>query len=173
VSTYKSGLCERCRLLASRRVAGLLGAFLALCSWLGLALAQIGCSPSDAEPRVPGYMPDWNEARSALESALSRWRDAASPPPASFDSPSVKFVDNERNPDRRLRSYQILGQTELENARQFTVRLTFEGEETPQLVRYNVFGRQPVWVFRLEDYERISHWEHKMDEPPAGPGQPP
>jgi hypothetical protein len=30
------------------------------------------------------------------------------------------------------------------------------------LVRYNVLGRDPIWVFRLEDYEMISHWEHPM-----------
>jgi hypothetical protein len=64
-------------------------------------------------------------------------------------------------------SFQILAQSDIENARQFTVRLNFEHE--PLLVRYNIVGRQPVWVFRQEDYEMISHWEHKMEEEAAPP----
>jgi hypothetical protein len=135
-----------------------------------IAVAALGCSPWSDEPAVPTYMPAWGEARSALESALSAWRDATPPLPDSFDSPSVKFVDRHRRPNQRLLAYEILGQTDIENARQFTVRLTLDGEEAPQLVRYNALGRAPVWVFRLEDYELISHWEHKMDEPEAAQG---
>ena len=54
-----------------------------------------------------------------------------------------------------------------ENTRQFTIRLNLEGDESPQLVKYNVLGRQPVWIFRLEDYEMFAHWEHDMPEPAA------
>jgi hypothetical protein len=80
-------------------------------------------------------------------------------------------VDKQRIPADRLRAFSILGETEVENARQFTVRLQIEGESDPRLVRYNVLSRDPVWVFRLEDYEMIAHWEHPMNEPAAG--QPP
>ena len=121
----------------------------------------------DDSPQTPGWMPGWDEARQSLESALTAWRDApaAAPLPASFDTQAVNFVDKRRKPNQRLRAFQILSQTEVENARQFTVRLDLEGEETPQLVKYNIVGRLPVWVFRLEDYEMFSHWEHDMDEP--------
>ncbi|MGO9916433.1 MAG: hypothetical protein ACLQIB_17280 [Isosphaeraceae bacterium] len=147
---------------------------LGILSWCAfLAAGNVGCSPWNDEPAVPSYMPGWGEARTALESALSAWRDATPPLPDSFDSPSVKFVDRHRRPNQRLLAYQILGQSDIENARQFTVRLTLEGEEAPQLVRYNAVGRDPVWVFRLEDYELISHWDCKMDEEEAPPTQPP
>lgn len=79
------------------------------------------------------------------------------------------FVDKQRRPGQRLKSFAILGRSEVENARQFTVRLDLDPTEAGDLVRYNVFGRKPVWVFRLEDYERISHWEHPMDDPAAQP----
>ncbi len=80
--------------------------------------------------------------------------------------------DKQRKPDARLRSFAILGESDAENVRQFTVRLQIEGEDAPRLVRYNLLGRDPVWVFRLEDYEMISHWEHPMNEdaPPAASG---
>jgi hypothetical protein len=114
-------------------------------------------------------MPGWEEARSSMVTVLSAWRDAPSPLPASFDTPSVMFIDKRRRPNQRLAAFEILGQTDVENARQFTVRLELEGEESPQLVKYNIVGREPVWVFRLEDYEMFSHWEHDMDEPDQAP----
>jgi hypothetical protein len=58
---------------------------------------------------------------------------------------------------------------EVENARQFIVRLPLDGEDAPQLIKYNVLGRQPVWIFRLDDYEMFLHWEHPMDESPTSP----
>jgi hypothetical protein len=140
--------------------------------WVILVVTNFACSAWNDEPPVPSYMPEWSEARTALESALSTWRDAKLPLPDSLSSPSVQFVDRHRRPKERLLAYEIVGQTDIENARQFTVRLKLEGEESPRLVRYNAFGRQPVWVYRLEDYELISHWECKMDEPEAPPKQP-
>ena len=89
--------------------------------------------------------------------------------PASFNTPSVEFVDSHRRPQQRLLAFQILGQSDVENARQFTVRLNLEGEESPQLVKYNILGRDPLWVFRLEDYEMIAHWEHDMKDPAPEP----
>jgi hypothetical protein len=136
-----------------------------------LAMAAAGCEAWSERPATPAYMPSWEEAARALESALTAWRDAPSPPPESFASPAIQFVDQQRRPGQRLLSFEVLGRVDVENARQFTVRLTLKDEDEPQLVRYNCFGRQPVWVFRLEDYERLAHWEHKMDEPSATPDQ--
>jgi hypothetical protein len=110
-------------------------------------------------------MPTWDEARQALTSALSAWRDAPSPVPARLDTGSVQFIDKRRRPGQRLLGFEILAQTDIENARQFTVRLSLDGDESPQLVKYNVVGRDPIWVFRLEDYEMLAHYEHDMDEP--------
>jgi hypothetical protein len=138
-----------------------------------MAAINLGCSQWNDDPAPPSCMPSSDEARGALESALAAWCDAKLPLPDSFGSPSFQFVDLHRPRDQRLLKFEILGQTEIENARQFTVRLTLEGEKSPQLVRYNAFGRMPVWVYRLEDYELISHWEHKMAESEAPPNQAP
>ncbi len=129
-----------------------------------------GCERGGEAP-TPAFVPSWAEARQALESSLSAWRDAPLPLPASFDTHAVQIVDKTRKPDQRLLSFQILGQSDIENTRQFTVRLNLEGEESPQLVKYNVLGRDPVWVFRLDDYELLSHWQHDMSPPPPGPGE--
>jgi hypothetical protein len=142
-----------------------------LTTWASFATLLVtiaGCERDNGEAATPAFVPSWTEARQGLESALSTWRDAPSPSRASFDIRGVQFVDKQRKPDQRLLSFQILGQMDSENARQFTVRLNLEGDESPQLVKYNVLGRQPVWIFRLEDYEMFAHWEHDMVEPVAG-----
>jgi hypothetical protein len=140
-----------------------------LACWAALVACIPGCDRHGGEPATLGFVPSWVEARHALESSLSTWRDTPAPLPESFDIPAVQFVDKRRKPNQRLLSFQILGQTDLEYVRQFTVRLNVEGEESPQLVRYNVLARDPVWVYRLEDYEMMSHWEHDMDPPAPAP----
>jgi hypothetical protein len=136
----------------------------------GLFATIAGCERG-AEPPPPAFVPSWQEARQALNSSLSAWRDANVAQPASSDTPGVQTVDKQRKADKRLLSFQILGQLDIETTRQFTVRLNLEGEESPQLSKYNVLGRDPVWVFRLDDYEVLSHWQHEMDPLPAGPGE--
>jgi hypothetical protein len=138
----------------------------ACCAALITSIAA--CERGDGEAATPAFVPSWAEARQGLESALSTWRDALSPSRALLDIRGVQFVDKQRKPDQRLLSFQILGQADSESARQFTVRLNLEGDESPQLVKYNVLGRQPVWIFRLEDYEMFAHWEHAMPEAAAG-----
>jgi hypothetical protein len=125
----------------------------------------LGCSARERPGPFHKFVPEAGPARRALESVLTAWQRASTPSSASLDQPGVKFVDQHRTPGQRLLSFQILGGTEVENARQFTVRMIFDHADVPALVRYNIFGRDPIWVYRLEDYELISHWEHKMDEP--------
>jgi hypothetical protein len=146
-----------------------------LACFVALAAGTQGCKAGSDEAATPGFVPGWDEARQSLESALSAWRDAPAnaPVPASFDIPSVQFIDKQRRPNQRLMSFQILAQTDIENARQFTVRLNLEGEESPQLVKYNILGRQPNWIYRLEDWEMFTHWEHDMDEPAPGAAERP
>jgi hypothetical protein len=138
------------------------------CAALSATIA--GCERGGETPS-PAFVPSWAEARQALESSLSAWRDAPSPLATSSDIPGVQTVDKQRKPDQRLRSFEILGQTDVENTRQFTVRLNLDGEESPQLVKYNVLGRNPVWVFRLDDYELLAHWQHDMTAPEPAPAK--
>jgi hypothetical protein len=38
------------------------------------------------------------------------------------------------------------------------VRLTFDGPREEVRTRFVVFGQDPVWVMRYEDYEMVMHW---------------
>jgi hypothetical protein len=136
-----------------------------------LAAGWGGCGGGDEADPYRRYVPEPAEARRAVETALSAWRDAPDPLPESLDTPAVRFVDKQRKAGQRLRRFEVLGESDAETARQLTVRLVLERPEEVLLVRYNVFGREPYWVFRLEDYEQFSHWEHEMKEaPPTAEG---
>jgi hypothetical protein len=132
-----------------------------------VAAVGLGCGGEDPRAAFRRFVPDPAEARAAVDAALAAWRDAPDPVPASFETRAIKFVDQQRKARQRLRRFEVLGESEAENARQFTVRLVLDQPEETLLARYNVFGRGPVWVFRLEDYEMISHWEHEMPAPGA------
>ncbi len=74
----------------------------------------VGCNGWNASPAPPGYLPGWAEAKQSLETALGAWRDAPMPPPDPIETSGVIFVDKQRRPGQRLRSFAILGQSELE-----------------------------------------------------------
>jgi hypothetical protein len=118
------------------------------------------------------YIPPPEAARGAVTLVMDGWRKGLTPDQTVGKAPEVHVVDKHRLPDQHLAQYEILGEVTAENARAFAVRVVFEGSDEPQVVRYIVVGTDPMWVFRQEDYEMISHWMHKMDEPSDRAGEP-
>jgi hypothetical protein len=129
-----------------------------------------GCdrSPRDEAAR---YVPSPELAAAALDASLRAWRDGQPAGPVRAQGRSVEVSDSERLSGRRLKAYAILGPIGLEGPRGFAVRLALDAPPEESTVRYLVVGLDPIWVFRQEDYERISHWEHKVTTPsPEGDG---
>ncbi|MDR3634433.1 MAG: hypothetical protein P4L84_11560 [Isosphaeraceae bacterium] len=153
-------LCDR-SLVTPRRLA-ILGAILGVSS---LACRQ--------EPKgFERYVPAPEAARAAVTLTMDGWRKGLTPDETVGQHPEVHVVDKHRRPEQHLANYEILGEVAAENARGFAVRVTFDGSDEPQVVRYLIVGTDPMWVFRQEDYEMISHWMHKMDEPSDRAGEP-
>jgi hypothetical protein len=152
-------------------------------AWIAVlvVIGVVGCGGSAPTSPFERYVPAPEQARRAVDAVLSAWRDTADPQPGLVTAPGTRFVDHQRKPGQRLKSFEILGVRKVENALQIAVALTLdppaEGQEpadaAPSLVRYNVYGVDPVWVFRLEDYEMISHWEHEMKDPAETSTPPP
>jgi hypothetical protein len=138
-----------------------------------LCACAVGCGQPDDRSDYARFLPGWPEARSAVVTSLTDWRENSPPFPPSRLLDGVVFTDKQRKPGDQLRSFAILSESDVESSRQFTVRLVVAGEDRPRLVRYNVLGRDPVWVFRLEDFEKICHWEHPMNDEESSPSQPP
>lgn len=127
--------------------------------------AGCGRAPAEAPVRTT-VIPPVDEARDALRLALEDWQ--AGRPKGTIARPGspVGVVDSLRTLERPLRSYQILGPLASDQGRCFAVRLALEAPDEERDERYLIFGWSPLWVFRMQDYELISHWEHAMDPIP-------
>jgi hypothetical protein len=136
-----------------------------LLAGLGATLTPIAGGCGGRQAGYEQYVPPAGVARSAVASVLRAWVDGRPPTQAAATHPEVYVVDKQRRPGQRLTRYEILGDFAGEKARGVTVRMTMENPDEEGVVRYLVAGIDPVWVFRQEDFELISHWMHPMKKP--------
>jgi hypothetical protein len=129
--------------LTRRLTQALLGA------WLVLSCAA--CGKKDDGDR---YKPPEDAARRALEAALMSWSHGGSPGQIAAAAPAVQAVDSQWSDGQKLEEFQIVGVETNEEARLFVVDLRLQGARDRQTVRYFVVGRDPIWVYREEDYQR-------------------
>jgi hypothetical protein len=73
-------------------------------------------------------------------------------------------VDQQRRPGQQLRGYNVLGESESESGRRFLVKLSLAEPDKSVMAAYYVFGQDPVWVYRTEDFDMLMHWEHPMSD---------
>jgi hypothetical protein len=121
-----------------------------------------GCRGRDPAEEARRYQPDPVEARGTLTAALSEWRDGQ--PQPKTERAALYFVDHQKHEGRKLKAFELLGDAMSGNLRHFDVRLTLSDPDEKPVVKYAVFGRTPRFVYRLEDFEMIMHWEHHMTE---------
>jgi hypothetical protein len=130
--------------------------------WLTIASFSAGCGgaqrvPTDLRP------PDLESSKSALIASLEAWKaDHRASGVLIRSKPSIGIVDSTRA-DRPLLGYEVVGPLmTVGKARPFAVRLILGEPHETVATRYLVLGLDPLWVFRQEDFERMLHWEHKM-----------
>ncbi len=99
-------------------------------------------------------LPSEDVARRSLEAALTAWRDGAKPGQIAGTQPVVQVHDTPWSLGDRLSSYEIVGEDKSGPDLKFSVRLSLAKPERVQEAEYHVLGRDPVMVFRDEDYER-------------------
>ncbi len=131
--------------------------------WLIAGLFAIGCADS-VHDGVDLAAPDLSPSRAALAVSLDAWKAGRRASGVLIGSkPSVGVVDSTRT-ERPLLDYEVVGPLmPVEKARPFAVRLVLGSPRETVDARYLVLGRDPLWVFRQDDFERMLHWEHKMD----------
>lgn len=137
---------------------------IAVTATMPLVTLLVGCGSPPAPNGLEAFVPPLEQARSCLSASLQAWRDGHPDGPVNDSGVSVEASDSERVAGRHLRDFEILGPIGTDERRTFAVRLKLDDPAEERVERYLVMGQNPVWVFRLEDYERISHWEHKMEE---------
>lgn len=132
---------------------------------LGLLLGLAFVSPGCGRGNFAKYVPSEATAAKALETALTAWTAGDVPARIESFSPPIQFVDTERRPGQKLQSYELLGEVPSEDGvRCFAVKLRLQQPAEELKARYFVVGKDPLWIFRQEDYERVAHWEHPMHD---------
>ena len=126
-----------------------------------LLLAGGGCGDAISEA-----LPSDAAARQALDAALTAWRDGKKPGPVEGMEPQAEIHDTPWSLGDQLSSYEILGEEKNGPEMKFSVRLTLAKPETVEEVEYYVLGRDPLMIFRDEDYVRNIN----MDNGPKLPG---
>jgi hypothetical protein len=132
-------------------------------SWLVITALAAGCGDAQrgsADIAAPGI----ESSKAALVASLDAWKaDRRTTGVLMGSKPSIGVVDALRA-ERPLLAYEVIGPLMVvEKARPFAVRLVLGAPHETVTARYLVLGQDPLWVFRQEDFERMLHWEHKMD----------
>jgi hypothetical protein len=118
---------------------------------LGLMLATCaGC----ADKNFDKYVPSEDRARQALDATLSAWRDGKPVGTIEGAPVAVQAVDSRWQRGEKIAGYEILNEEANEGPRLFSVRLTLQRPAGKQVtVRYFVVGKEPLWVYREDDYK--------------------
>ncbi|MFN0051160.1 MAG: hypothetical protein ACKV0T_03160 [Planctomycetales bacterium] len=115
-----------------------------------LLLAGWGCGGNSEK----SYIPSDDAARSALQAALGAWQGGQAKPGAiTTAKPTVQVSDPVWEAGTKLSSFEIKP-LEGESPRRFSVKLVLEGAADSQEVVYVVFGKDPLWVVREEEFNR-------------------
>ena len=125
-------------------------------------LTLCGCGQFD---RSSQFIPSVTVAETAVKAGMEAWKKGE---PVGLvqgvKKPAVHVVDSHRKPGQQIASYEILGEVPGNAPRCFAVKAKLSGSDTTERLRYIVVGIDPLWVFRQEDYDLLSHWEHPMEE---------
>jgi len=127
------------------------GALLILFVW-----AISGCGP-----KAPNYVPPRDTARQALETALNAWQNGRPVgKPIEAASLRVQAVDSGWGKGQKLARYEIVDEVSRPDGKRcFKVRLHLLKPRTTHEVHYLVVGKEPLWIFREEDYKNYASWE--------------
>jgi hypothetical protein len=102
------------------------------------------------------YVPATATARATLPAARDAWQKGDKPGRVAEGPPAVQVVDSKWGAGQKLARYEILGEEPGDGPRWFSVKLTLQKPAGEQVVKYVVLGNDPLWVYREEDYKKLS-----------------
>jgi hypothetical protein len=104
-------------------------------------------------------------ARKSLEAALTAWRDGRPVGSIAGNSTPIRVVDSSWRSGEKLAAFQVLGEADVDGRKEFTVRLTMKEPRGETVARYLAHGRDPVWVYRGEDFARAMDMDNQPEPP--------
>jgi hypothetical protein len=101
-------------------------------------------------------------ARESLDAALAAWQNGAKPEGISAGPTAVTAVDFQWRDGQPLERYEVLEElpAEGDHDKRFSARLKLKTAKAEQKVTYVLIGRDPVWVYRDEDYTRLLNMDN-------------
>ena len=129
-----------------------------------LLAASAGCGSDTAR-----YAPSADVARKSLETALTAWRDGR---PDRVDRRGHdSWSGRSTRAGSRREARGVPGHSTRERTssarKESTVRLTMKVPRGEKEARYVVHGRDPVWVYRGEDFARAMDMDNQPEPPRA------
>jgi hypothetical protein len=122
--------------------------------WLMLAGLMLACSLGCMQRSQEEFRASPENARRALETALTAWRDGQPVGEIRGGPVTIQAVDSRWKAGKKLEQFEILSEEAGQTAvTVFSVRLKLKGAATPEMLRYMVVGRDPLWVYREEDFK--------------------
>ncbi len=113
-------------------------------------MALAGCNRQE---KVEAYMPKGDAARQALEKALKSWQDGQKMGTIKSDAGNIQPQDFEWSAGKKLTKFEIgAEQAAGDGPTRYSVKITV-GTKSKDAV-YVIVGKDPLWVFREEDYNR-------------------
>jgi hypothetical protein len=138
--------------------------------WRGVGLVtaslSLGLLPGCGSEHAR-YTPSSTEARTSLETALTAWREGK--PVTSIDvKPPVHVIDSAWQGGQQIESFTIGDEQDVgDGTKQFAVKLVTKPKGSELAVKFVVHGRDPVYVFREEDYVRTLNMDNNpVSRPP-------
>lgn len=126
---------------------------------LSLGLLTLSLSGCGGGSSVSSYHPTGTSAKVALTTALDAWKSGREKPGTIESSkPVVQVQDQVWDSGRKLKEFQIGDETSsTEGPTRFKVKLTFNGgDPANEDAEYVVFGKDPLWVCRDKDYQKMT-----------------
>ena len=134
------------------------------------AVSAAGCSSRGQ--RNEDFITPEGEARKAIDTYLESWKNGEFDQALPGTKPQIMVVDDTRLKKRPLKEYRVLGAVPADAPLCFAVQLSLDNPKAEVRERYVIVGRDPIWVWRYDDYVMITHWEHDMSAP-ASPSKKP
>ena len=120
-----------------------------------MLLTITGCGGGSS---VTSYHPKASVAKTALITALDAWKSGQEKPGSiTTQKPAIEVQDSVWGSGRKLKSFEVgEEQAAKDGPPRFTVELTFADKPETEKADYVVVGKDPLWVMREKDFQKMS-----------------
>jgi hypothetical protein len=92
-----------------------------------------------------------------VETCLKAWKEGKPPGPVASEPNAVEAIDSQWSAKRELADYSLGTAESGEGSYTFPVKLTLKNPPAEVDTRYVVIGGGPIFVYRDEDFERMTN----------------